>query len=214
MTPMTTEAPPAPPETPPATPPAPAADAPPAPPEPAKLTAEQQAVVDKAISDRLARQSTADRQKWEADLKAYAEREQMDAATKANAEKADAETKAAEVTTKAQQRVVAADAKVALIAEGVDAKNVAAAIRLADLEGLDPDADDYDTRLAAAAKKVLTDLPALKTGASSAAPSGGEFNADGKAKVWTRAEVAKLSTAEFDKHEAEITKQMQSIGLK
>ena len=208
------DAPPAPDPT--ATPPAadPPAPTPPPAPEPAKLTAEQQAAVDQAIKDRLARQKTSDRAAWEAELKQLAEREQMDAAERARAEKADAEKATAEVTSKATKRIVAADAKVALLSEGVDPKQIAAAVKLADLDGLDPDADDYDAQVAAAAKKVITDLPALKATRTSGGPSGGEFTPDPNAKVWTKAEVAKLSVAEFDKHEAEITKQMQTIGLK
>lgn len=203
---------------PPAPPAAPPADGTP-PPDPAadgKVTfsAEQQAHMEELLARRSARAAADARTKYEADLKLIAEREQMDAAARAQAEKADAERVAAEKVTAAEQRVVRSDARAELIAAGVPKASADTALRLVDLDGISPGDDGYDEAVAAACAKAIAAVPGLIPATASGAPSGGEFTPEGGGKVWTKDEVAALTPTEYATHRAEIMKQMQTTGIK
>ena len=211
MPPMTTlaDAPPAPPAEPPAdgTPPAPPADG-------GKVTfsAEQQAALDEIIAKRTARAAADARTQYEADLKLIAEREQMDAAARAQAEKADLEKASAEKVTAAEKRAMRSDARAELIALGVPKASADTALRLVDLDSIESP-DDADA-IAAACAAAVAAVPGLIPTAAAGGPSGGEFTPDGTTKVWTKDEVGALSPTEYDTHRAEIMKQMQTIGIK
>lgn len=97
------------------------------------------------------------------------------------------ETKPAEPDYKAQAadyaaRVVRAEAKAALVAMGVPAARLYAALKIADLNGIDPNDAKAGEKIAAAAAKVLEIVPEFKggagTGSAVATPrkSGGELD--------------------------------------
>jgi len=209
MTDILVDPPPAPPAAPPADgtpPPAPAADG--------KVTfsAEQQAALDEIIAKRTARAAADARTQYEADLKLIAEREQMDAAARAQAEKADLEKASAEKVTAAEKRAMRSDARAELIALGVPKASADTALRLVDLDSIESP-DDADA-IAAACAAAVAAVPGLIPTAAAGGPSGGEFTPDGTTKVWTKDEVGALSPTEYDTHRAEIMKQMQTIGIK
>lgn len=191
------------------------ADAPPAPPaDGGKVTfsAEQQAALDEIIAKRTARAAADARTQYEADLKLIAEREQMDAAARAQAEKADLEKASAEKVTAAEKRAMRSDARAELIALGVPKASADTALRLVDLDSIESP-DDADA-IAAACAAAVAAVPGLIPTAAAGGPSGGEFTPDGTTKVWTKDEVGALSPTEYDTHRAEIMKQMQTIGIK
>jgi len=209
MTDILVDPPPAPPAATPADgtpPPAPAADG--------KVTfsAEQQAALDEIIAKRTARAAADARTQYEADLKLIAEREQMDAAARAQAEKADLEKASAEKVTAAEKRAMRSDARAELIALGVPKASADTALRLVDLDSIESP-DDADA-IAAACAAAVAAVPGLIPTAAAGGPSGGEFTPDGTTKVWTKDEVGALSPTEYDTHRAEIMKQMQTIGIK
>jgi hypothetical protein len=177
------------------------------------FTPEQQAHMEELLARRSARAAADARTKYEADLKLIAEREQMDAAARAQAEKADLEKASAEKVTAAEQRVVRSDARAELIAAGVPKASADTALRLVDLDGISPGDDGYDEAVAAACAKAIAAVPGLIPTTASG-PSGGEFTPEGGGKVWTRDEVGALTPAEYDKHRSEIMKQMQTTGIK
>ena len=209
MTDILVDPPPAPPAAPPADgtpPPAPAADG--------KVTfsAEQQAALDEIVAKRTARAAADARTQYEADLNLIAEREQMDAAARAQAEKADAERVAAEKVTAAEKRAMRSDARAELIALGVPKASADTALRLVDLDSIESP-DDAEA-IAAACAAAVAAVPGLIPTAPAGGPSGGEFTPEGGGKVWTKDEVAALTPTEYATHRAEIMKQMQTIGIK
>lgn len=60
------------------------------------------------------------------------------------------------------ERLKAAEAQVAALKLGVPPERVGYITRLADTADLDPDAEDFAAKVAAAVKQVLTDIPELK----------------------------------------------------
>lgn len=194
-----------------ADPAAPPADAPAA----ISFTDEQKAHIEQQMAERVRRAEDATRKKLEAEITALGERAKMDDVARAQAERADAEKAAADTVAKANDRLKAAEAKAAAIAAGVKADRVALFLRNVDLDEVTV-ADDGtpDTAaVAAAVAAALTIVPEFASPTTPAPPSGGDFGGSGSPKVWTRAEIAKLTPAEFEKHEAEITKQLQSAGV-
>lgn len=172
--------------------------------------AELQARIDAAVQSRLARE----RRKFEEEQQQAAERAKMDETQRLAAEKADAEKAAAEAQAAADARIIRTEAKVAAIAAGVPAERIDAFLRVVDLAEVtvvdgDPEAEALKTAIEAA----LTAVPEFK-GAPPAAPSGGDFGGTGAPKVWTRADISKLSPAEYEKHEAEILAQLSGAGIK
>lgn len=176
------------------------------------FSAEQQAALDEIIAKRTARAAADARTQYEADLNLIAEREQMDAAARAQAEKADAERVAAEKVTAAEKRAMRSDARAELIALGVPKASADTALRLVDLDSIESP-DDADA-IAAACAAAVAAVPGLIPTAPAGGPSGGEFTPEGGGKVWTKDEVAALTPTEYATHRAEIMKQMQTIGIK
>jgi hypothetical protein len=155
----------------------------------------------------------------EREFKQWLERQQMDDAARAKAEKDDAEKAAQEHVKGANGRLVRAEAKVAALAAGVKADRVTRFLRNVDLDDVEVDDDgDVDEKaVAKAVKAALDEVPEFKGGASNGGgggSSGGEFNGTGDKKVWTRDEISKLSPEEYEKHEEEILAQLAKGGIK
>lgn len=178
--------------------------------EPKLTQAEVDTMFDREFGKRKA--------KWEKELTDYAEREGQTEVDRLKAELADRDKALsakdeAVLTTKVETRAE----RLATIA-GVKPERVDRFLRLVDLSDLDalatdgkPD-DDAITKVIGA---TLEDVPEFK-GAGSGKPSsgGGDFGgAGGAPKQWTRADLAKLSTAEFVEHEDEIMEQMRAGSI-
>lgn len=195
----------------------PAGDPPPPPPDPAgDKTADgtfTQAEVDALIAKRLGRE----RANTEKFLKDAAERESLDESDRLKAEKADAEKAADEARREVLAERVSLAAERAALAAKVNPERVDRFLRMVDLSDLDSLTADGKVDADAIAKAVaatLEDVPEFGAGAPKP-PGGGDFSGSGGApKQWTRADIAKLTPAEFDKHEAEIMEQMRSNAVK
>lgn len=174
-----------------------------------KLT---QAEVDAIVEKRLARERKA-WEKRQADEKAKAE---MDDAERAKAEKAEAEKAVEEARQEVLTTKVETAAERYAIAAGVKADRVTKFLRLVDLD-LDDLTDDGKVDGDAVKKLIDAEVaanPEFKGTTSKGGASGGDdFGGDGK-KIWTRAEVAKLSQDEFEKHEKEILEQLGAGSIK
>lgn len=135
-----------------------------------KLT---QAEVDAILSKRL----KDERRKWDADAKAAADREKMDEAQRAQAEKEDAEKRANDAISTANKRLVTADVKTAASAAGVRPERVAAFLRHVDTDDIEVDDDGNvdDKAVKSAVDKALKDVPEFKAG-KGAGKSGGDLN--------------------------------------
>lgn len=172
-----------------------------------------QAQVDALIDKRIGRE----RSKLERDLKAMAERDGMDEAERLKAEKVDAEKAAADARREVLvERVTTRAARSALTA-GVKADRVDRFMRLvdlSDLEALTADGKPDDDAITKAVADTLADVPEFAAKASQPPTGGADFDgSSGSGKQWTRAEIEKLTPAEFEKHEAEITEQMRAGSI-
>jgi hypothetical protein len=160
------------------------------------------------------------RSKSEEEFKAWLDRQAMDDTARAQAEKADAEKAVAEAKREVLETRAHAAAERLAIDAGVPAKRAPKFLRALGLNVDDITSDEAVDEAAIRSKieAELQDDPAWKTGSSNgggSGASGGEFNqGDGRAKVWTRAEVAKLTQEEYEKHEDEILAQVASGGIK
>lgn len=167
-----------------------------------KLT---QAEVDAIVEKRLARERKA-WEKRQADEKAKAE---MDDAERAKAEKAEAEKAVEEARQEVLTTKVETAAERYAIAAGVKPDRVTKFLRLVDLD-LDDLTDDGKVDGDAVEKLIVAEVaanPEFKGTSKGGASGGDDFGGDGK-KIWTRAEVAKLSQDDFEKHEKEILEQL------
>jgi hypothetical protein len=159
----------------------------------------------------------------ERDFKKWLDAQAMSETDKAKAESAEKDAAVAEAKRDALEARVESAAERMAITAGVPAKRVEKFLRALGIK-LDDVTDDGKVdkdAIKALIDAEVKDDPAWMAGASNgngagggAGKSGGEFNGSGDKKVWTRAEIAKLSTAEFDKHEAEIMAQMKAGGIK
>lgn len=171
-----------------------------------------QARIDAAVTARLAKE----RKKWDAEQRTAAERAKMDEADRLKAEQADKDKASDERLSAVNGRLVRAEVKSVALAAGVSKEKLARFMKIVDLDGIDVDDDgDVDEDAAdKAVKAALAEMPEFATATGATGSSGGEHNGRQGGKVWTRAEVDKLTAAEFEKHEAEIMAQMQASGLK
>lgn len=176
-----------------------------------KLTqAEVDAMFDREFSKR--------KTKWEKDLAAYAEREGQTEVDRLKAEVADAEKATADGYRDVLAERVATRAERAALAAGVKPERIDRFLKvvdLSDLDGLTADGKPDDDAIAKVIGSTLDDMPEFK-GADGGKPAsgGGDFSGSGGApKQWTRADVAKLTPAEFDKHEDEIMEQMRAGSI-
>lgn len=183
---------------------------------PVAFTPEQQAHIDALI----AKQHGKAKSQAEKEFKTWLEQQAMSETDRAKAEAAakDDEVKAARLEVM-QARVETTAERLALAA-GVKPDRVEKFLKLVDLKDLDkltddgqPDRDAIKTLIDA----ELADAPEFKGAAGTGdgrAKSAAEFTPN-SGKVWTRAEIAKLTPDEYEKHEDEILRQLASpAGIK
>lgn len=187
---------------------------------PVSFTPEQQAHIDSLIAKQHGKaKATAEKE-----FKAWLDQQAMGETERAKAESAAKDKLVEEAKLEALTTKVETAAERAALAAGVKPERVAKFMRLVDLKDLDkvtddgkPDAD----AIKALVEKELEDAPEFKGGAGTGddgkgkgGKSGGEFTPNG-GKVWTRAEISKMSPEEYEKHEDEILKQLASpAGIK
>lgn len=177
-----------------------------------------QADVDAIVAKRV----KAEQAKFAGDLKTLKDRGDLDEVERLKAEVADRDKALAD----ADQRVLSSDlrstAERAALAAGANPARVAKFMRTFDLDidTLTADGKVDAEAVTALVESELNDSPEFKAEGAPAAPnagkpSGGDFTgANPTAKVWTRAEIAKLSPAEFEEHEAEISRQVAAGTVK
>lgn len=179
--------------------------------EPAKVSmtqAELDALINKAHGKGAAAA--------EKNVKEYLAAEALTGEQKITAERDAAIARADAAANEALQVRVETQAERAALTAKVDPSRVDRFLRLVDLkaEELIADGKADATAIAAAVAKTLTDFPEFASGAPApAGASGTEFTNNGT-KVWTRADIAKLSPAEFDKHKDEILAQTAAGSVK
>jgi len=204
-----------PPKDPPADPPADPPKDPPADTGKVTFTPAQQAHIDGLIAKNTGKAKTA----AEKDFKTWLDQQAMSETDRAKAESegkdklveaAKLEVLTTKIETKAQNAALTA---------GVKPDRVEKFLKLVDLDvgKLSDDGKPDGDAIKALIEAELKDSPEFKASAGSndkPGASGGEFNGSGDKHQWTRAELAKLSTAEFEKHEAEIMAQMKAGTIK
>lgn len=178
---------------------------------------EQQAHIDGLISKAHGKAKT----QTEAEFKKWLDQQAMTESDRLKAEKVDAEKAVADAKAEVLATRVEAAAGRAAVAAGVNAAKVDRFMRLVDLdvEALTADGKPDADAIKAHVAKVVEEWPEFKAsgagnGQGGNGSSGGEFNGGGGGKVWTKAEIAKLSTEEYEKHEDEILKQLATTGVK
>ncbi len=174
------------------------------------LTAAQQAHVDNLIAKATGKAKST----TEAEIRRYLEQQGMDEVDRLKAEKTAAEQLVEEARGEALDARIETTAERLALAAGCKPDRVG---KLLKLISLDRDACSTDGKpdtdaIRAIVEQELTDTPELKGTATPPGASGGDHAGTGDTKVWTREDIAKLSPAEFAKHEAEIDKAAQ-LGL-
>lgn len=177
-----------------------------------------QADVDAIVTKRL----KAAQAKFETDIKAMKDRSDLDEVERLKAEMADKDKAIAAAERKALESTLSTTAERLALAAGVNPARVAKFLRTFDLD-LDELATDgkIDTdAVKLLVEHELNDSPEFLASTTpppvnGGAPTGGDFTgANQGGKVWTRAEIAKLTPAEFEEHEAEISKQVAAGTVK
>lgn len=169
------------------------------------FTPAQQAHIDKLIGKAKGTAKTA----AEKELKTWLEQQSMTESDRLKAEKAQLEQEREAARAEILTTKIETAAERAAIAAGVKPDRVDRFLRLVDLTDRDeltadgkPDGD----AITAAVAKALADVPEFK--GEPAKPSGSSgsdgMNGNGDRKTWTRDEIAKMSVADFEKHEDEI----------
>lgn len=174
-----------------------------------------QADMDAAITKRLAR----DRAKLEADLKTLKERSELDEVARLKAELADRDTALSAKDRDVLAAKVGTAAERAAVTAGVKADRLERFMAIAsidDLDALTADGKPDTAAITALINKTLADWPEFKGGKATTTTGTdlSENGGPGGTKVWTRAEVDKMSVEEFAKHEDEITTQMRAGLIK
>lgn len=181
-----------------------------------EFTPEQQAKIDKIVADAKAKAAKSTRTTVENEIKTLGDREKMDAAERAKAEKADIEKAASDRVSAADKRVINAELKAAALAAGVKSERLSRFLRNVDADDIEVDDDGNvdDAAVTAAVAAALKDVPEFASSGEPPTTGGAEHQPNGKKKTWTREEISKLSPAEFSKHEDEIMAQMAGAGIK
>lgn len=200
----------------------PGADDPPAgdPPAPPTGTAFTQEQLDAAIGARLAQE----KRKWEKESKDATDKANMTENERLKAEIAERDKRLADQQTEVVGDRVRSKAEKLALAAKVKPGRIDQFMRLVDIdvEAMAPDGKPSDMLIQAAIDKAVKDLPEFVDNGTGAPPpagaggaSGADFNSDkGASHVFTKAEVAAMSVADFEKNEEAINKQMQSIGIR
>ena len=167
-----------------------------------------QADLDALIAKRLDRE----RKKWDTDAQAASERAKLDEVDRLDlaidgADEVDPQKNLIKGGGGAhvRERIVAAAAKEMIVI--VDDKKL-----VSDLDELTEDGKPNQAALTKLIGDTLADVPEFR-GQTAAGASGAEFGGDPAKKVWTRAEIAKLSADDYAKHETEILAQLQGPGI-
>lgn len=166
----------------------------------------------------IARRVAAAKSSKEREIGDYLKAEALTGEQKIAAERDAAIARADAAASEVLQSKVEVSAERAALAAKVDPARVDRFMRLVDLK-LDEVAADGKpdaAAITAAVAKTLAEFPEFAGGAAPAAPagaSGTEFT-NNQAKQWTRAEIAKLTPAEFDKHKDEILSQTAAGSVK
>lgn len=171
-----------------------------------EFTAEQQAAIDKLVTERVKRAETAAAKRATEQAAEAAQRAQMDETERLKAEKADADKRAAEAEARANRTLVNAEARIAAAAAGAKPERIDRILRMLDLEDVAVEDGTPDAKAVAAAVKALKgDVPEL-FGSAAPARSGTEIEGGEGKRTWTRAQIAELGKkpAEYAKHEADI----------
>lgn len=167
----------------------------------------QQAHFDKVLAQKIA----AERTKAEkAAAKAAAEAEaraKMTAEEKAEADRKDREKKVAEREAAANNRIINLELKSAASAAGVPMKKLERFLKVVNREEIEVDENgDVDqTKVSAAIKEVLDDMPEFKGSDQQQGP-GGDFSGNGGGVKFTQAQIAAMTPEEVSKHWVEIHK--------
>lgn len=170
----------------------------------------------------VAKRLKAEQAKFESDLKTLKERGDLDEVERLKAELADRDTAVSAAERKVLETKLETAAERAALAAGANPKRVAKFLRTFDL---DFDTLVVDGKVDADALKTLVESelnesPEFKSSGAASTPNGGQptggdfTGANPPGKVWTRAEIAKLSPKEFEEHEAEISKQVAAGTVK
>jgi len=171
-----------------------------------EFTAEQQAAIDKLVTERVKRAETAAAKRATEQAAEAAQRAQMDETERLKAEKADADKRATEAEARANRTLVNAEARIAAAAAGAKPERIDRILRMLDLEDVAVEDGTPDAKAVAAAVKALKgDVPEL-FGSAAPSRSGTEIEGGEGKRTWTRAQIAELGKkpAEYAKHEADI----------
>lgn len=174
------------------------------------------------VNALIGKRIKSEQSKFESDLKSLKERGDLDEVARLKAELADKDTAIAASDRKVLESRLETTAERAALTAGANPARVAKFLRTFDLD-LDSLTDDGKIdadAVKALVESELNDSPEFKSEgapkpANDGKPTGGDFTgANNSAKQWTRAEIAKLTPAEFDEHEAEISKQVAAGTVK
>lgn len=180
-----------------------------------EVTAPEVTMTQADLDALIAKRSGMQRKQWEKELAELGERAGLDEVERLKAEKADADNAAAEARREALSIRVETTAERLALKAGVKPDRVERFLRNVDLSDLDELTEDGKPNQAALTKLIgdtLADVPEFR-GQTAAGASGAEFGGDPAKKVWTRAEIAKLSADDYAKHETEILAQLQGPGI-
>lgn len=180
-----------------------------------EVTAPEVTMTQADLDALIAKRSGMQRKQWEKELAELGERAGLDEVERLKAEKADADNAAAEARREALSIRVETTAERLALKAGVKPDRVERFLRNVDLSDLDELTEDGKPNQAALTKLIgdtLADVPEFR-GQTAAGASGAEFGGDPAKKVWTRAEIAKLSADDYAKHETEILAQLQGAGI-
>lgn len=171
---------------------------------PVAFTPAQQAHIDKLIGKAKGTAKTA----AEKELKAYLDQQSLGEADRLKAEKTQLEQEREDARAEVLATKIETSAERAAIAAGVKPDRVDRFMRLvnlADVDDLTVDGKPDTEAIKAAVATALADVPEFKgTPAKTGSSGSDDMNGTGDKKTWTRAEIAAMSVADFEKNEDEI----------
>lgn len=174
---------------------------------------EQQAHIDRLLEQN----SGKTRRVVEREFRQWLEEQGMDAQQRAEAERQRLAAERDEARREAVAARVETTAERLALKAGVKADRVDRFLRLvdlSDLESLAPDGKVDADAIQAAVDAELDSTPEFKGAAGASTPAAGTgadmSGSGGTRKQWTRAEIDKLSPAEFAEHEKEIMAQVRA----
>lgn len=155
-----------------------------------------QAEIDEMIGKRLARE----RKSWEAEVETERKKAAMDEAERLKTEKEDAERRATEAEQRAERTLIAAEAKLAILAAGAKADRVERILGLLDLADIAvTDGKPDGAAVTNAVNALKGELPELFAGPPAPGRSGADMSGQGK-PTFTAAQIKEMSPAEYVKN--------------